>query len=88
MAMRIFAICIILVGATIAWSILGGTLLVRTNASDSSQAAQLGTLWGPEQSQCAPEFSYIEKKSVLILPLDASRIAVDLDLEPRRKGLL
>jgi hypothetical protein len=86
--MRIFAICIILVGATIAWSILGGTLLVRTNASDSSQAAQLGTLWGPEQSQCAPEFSYIEKKSVLILPLDASRIAVDLDLEPRRKGLL
>jgi hypothetical protein len=88
MAARIFAICIILVGATIAWSILGGTLLVRTNASDSAQVAQLGTLWGPEQSQCAPEFSYLVKKSSLNLPLDASRIAVNLDLEPRRKGLL
>jgi hypothetical protein len=35
--MRIFATCIILVGVTIAWTILGGTLLVRTNASDSAQ---------------------------------------------------
>jgi hypothetical protein len=88
MAARIFAICIILVGATIAWSILGGTLLVRTDASDSAQAAQLGALWGPQQNQCAPAFSYAIKGVDQPLPLDASRIAVKLDLEPRRKGLL
>jgi hypothetical protein len=86
--MRIFAISIILVGATIAWSILGGTLLVRTDASDSAQTAQLGNLWGPEQTQCAPWVSYIVKKDSLSLPLDASRIAVNIDLEPRQKGLL
>jgi len=88
MTRRIVSIFIILFGATIAWSILGGTLLVRTNASDDAQVAQLGSLWGPEQSQCAPTFSYVTKKIVQTLPLDASRVAVNLDLEPRQKGLL
>jgi inner membrane protein CreD len=92
MTKRIIAIFFILAGATIAWSILGGTLLVRTNASDDAQVAQLGTLWGPEQSQCAPTFSYLttylSKGIVQTLPLDASHIAVDLNLEPRQKGLL
>lgn len=88
MTRRIVSIFIILFGATIAWSILGGTLLVRTNASDDAQVAQLGALWGPEQSQCAPTFSYVTKKVVQILPLDASRVSVNLDLEPRQKGLL
>jgi hypothetical protein len=88
MTARIVAIFLILVGATIAWSILGGTLLVRTQASDTAQVAQLGTLWGPEQSQCAPAFSYEIKNVNQPIPLDASRIAVDLNLEPRRKGLL
>jgi len=88
MTKRIIAIFLILAGATIAWSILGGTLLVRTNASDDAQAAQLGALWGPEQSQCAPTFSSLTKGMAQSLPLDASRIAVDLNLEPRQKGLL
>jgi hypothetical protein len=88
MATRILAIFLILIGATVAWSILGGTLLVRTNASDSAQVAQLGTLWGPEQSQCAPQFSSVTKKVAQNLSLDASQIVVDLNLEPRQKGLL
>ena len=88
MARRIVAIFIVLLGATIAWSILGGTLLVRTNASDDAQAAQLGALWGPEQKQCEPQFSAFTKGNNWTLPLDASRIAVDLNLEPRQKGLL
>ncbi len=88
MARRIGAIVLILIGATIAWSILGGTLLVRTNASDDAQVAQLGALWGPEQKQCAPDFSTLSKRSIYALPLTASRIAVDLNLQPRQKGLL
>jgi hypothetical protein len=88
MTRRIVAIFIILFGATIAWSILGGTLLVRTSASDDAQTQQIGTLWGPEQSQCAPEFSSTFKGSTQPLPIYSSRISVVLDLEPRRKGLL
>jgi len=88
MAKRITSIFLILVGATIAWSILGATLLARTQDSDSSQTAQIGALWGPVQSQCAPEFTYLVDGAAQRLPLDSSRISVTLDLEPRRKGLL
>jgi hypothetical protein len=88
MTRRIVAIFIILTGATIAWSILGGTLVVRSAASDDAQTQQIGTLWGPVQSQCAPEFSSISKDLTQPLPIDSSRISVVLDLEPRRKGLL
>ncbi len=88
MTRRIVAIFIILTGATIAWSILGATLLYRTTASDDAQTQQIGTLWGPEQSQCAPEFLSPGIGSIEPIPIYSSRISVVVDLEPRRKGLL
>jgi hypothetical protein len=85
--LRILALVPIIVGATIAWEILYGTLLIRTEQSDSAQRATLGSLWGPEQSQCAPVFTTVAKRPQ-VLPIEASRVDVDLDLVQRKKGLL
>jgi hypothetical protein len=84
MILRILALAVIWVGASIAWGILGGTLLLRTHQSDTAQRAQLGSIWGPEQSQIAPTFTYSDQT---VAP-DASTVAVDLLLDQRRKGLL
>ncbi len=88
MVLRIVALLVILIGASIAWGILGTTLFVRTQQSDQAQRASLGSLWGPEQTQQAPVFSYSTKLADYNIPIDASRIAVDLGLDQRRKGLL
>jgi len=87
MVLRIVALIIIFVGASIAWGILGMTLFVRTQQSDETQRSALGSLWGPEQTQRAPVFSYSTKTGPCIIPIDASHIAVDLALDERRKGL-
>ena len=88
MVLRITALIVILIGASIAWGILETTLFVRTQQSDETQRAALGSLWGPEQTQQAPVFSYATKSRVHEIPIDASRITVDLALDQRRKGLL
>src|SRR3984893_7956805 len=88
MIVRIVALIVIFIGASLAWGILGTTLFVRTQQSDEAQRAALGSLWGPQQAQQAPVFSYSTKLGDFNIPIDASRIAVDLQLDQRRKGLL
>jgi len=84
--LRISALIVIWIGASLAWIVLGGTLLYRTHQSDGAQRAQLGSLWGPQQRQSAPSFMYT--RSWRTVAPDASTIAVDLQLDQRRKGLL
>jgi hypothetical protein len=88
MLIRIVALFVILVGATVAWGILGTTLLVRTQQADETQRIQLGSLWGPSLSQAAPEFGHPTKTGPRPIPIDASRVTVNLLLDQRRKGLL
>ena len=88
MILRILALILIWIGASAAWAVLGATLLVRTEQSDVAQRAQLGSLWGPEQSQCAPWFRYSSGRERRSVAPEASAIAVDLLLDQRRKGLL
>ena len=85
---RIAGLVLVFAGATVAWAILAGVLATRTAESDGTQQAQLGSLWGPEQTQTAPQFSSFRGRVRRDLPIDASRIAVALQLEQRRKGLL
>lgn len=97
MLKHLVGVTVVLIGATIAWFILGSTLVVRTQASDSAQRAGLAAEWGSEQRQTAPSFwlatRHLDKKGrpivdqTLISPA-ASRIYVDLALDPRQKGLL
>ncbi len=88
MIVRIVAVIVIFLGATVAWEILGLTLLSRTEQADEVQRSQLGSLWGPEQTQSAPTITSVTKTAVCVIPLDASRINVDLALDQRLKGLL
>src|ERR1700723_3634803 len=97
MLLRLVGIGLVLVAATIGWLILGATIGVRTEASDVAQREQLAAIWGAEQAQPAPGFTYesdhVDKKGRQIVePRTAapasSRVDVDLQLDPRQKGLL
>lgn len=84
------AIAAIFFGATLAWMVLGTTLVARTDASDSSQQGRLSAQWGSSQTQDAPHVrtrAAIPSKGAPV-PIRSSRIGVGLQLEQRRKGLL
>ena len=98
MLKQLAGVTVVLVGATIAWFILGATIAVRTQGSDGPQREQLAAQWGAEQRQTAPCFwlavrrvdmtkrqPYFEQTAVAP---SSSRIDVDLALDPRQKGLL
>jgi Inner membrane protein CreD len=83
------AIALIFLCSAAAWTVLGSTLLTRTAASDDSQSSRLSAQWGSSQEQAAPTVSSpLRGKARLSLPIAASRIDVDLNLEQRQKGLL
>ncbi|HEX3462689.1 MAG TPA: inner membrane CreD family protein [Candidatus Elarobacter sp.] len=86
------AIFLIVAAAAAGWFVLGGTLVVRTDQSDTAQRAALAAQWGTALEQSQPSFTLQTRhgKSVTDFDLDpaSSRIAVDLALDLRRKGLL
>ena len=102
MLKRLIAITFIFCSASIAWMILGATLVQRTDASDSRQREKLTSQWGSAQTQTSPQISarvavdtYNRDKrrvergyETVGLPLRGSQIDVKLDLEQRRDGLL
>lgn len=87
MAWRLAGLIAIYLGAASAWAILSGVLIVRTQQSNDEQQAQLGSLWGPQQTQTAPRFCVRARGIGQDVPIEASQIGVDLNLEQRRKGL-
>lgn len=97
MVNRLVGIAFVLVAATIGWLILGATIGIRSAASDHAQREQLAAIWGAEQAQSAPSFTYettrIDKHrhaTIVVAPAApaSSHIGVDLALDPRQKGLL
>jgi hypothetical protein len=86
---HVAALAVIFLGASLAWFVLGGTLVQRTDASDSGQQAQLSGQWGTPQVQNAPEvFADLGPRKRVTVPIRSSTIDVGLNLEQRRKGLL
>ncbi|HKR21703.1 MAG TPA: inner membrane CreD family protein [Pyrinomonadaceae bacterium] len=108
MTARIIAIVFIFVLTSIAWGILGGTILSRTYDSSASSSSKVESTWGTQQNQAPPTALFItrtpKKEEVIeggvkitkttfeetktILPLESSKIDVNLNLEHRQKGLL
>lgn len=86
MTKHLGALALLFVGASIAWLILGGTLVQRTVDSDTQQRANLSGQWGSSQTQEAPKVNAYG--TGVSIPLSSSRITVALNLEQRRKGLL
>lgn len=92
--LRLIGIIFIFVCVTIAWSILGASITMRTNSGYAQLNRQVEDLWGSEHYQKAPavEVRTIQKTGYASTPapveLESSNIQVDLRLQHRRKGLL
>ena len=110
---RLLAIALIYVCATVAWGVLGGSLVARTGEYDGRLAKEVALLWGGTHVQVAPE-AWVERPHVTTgqvqerdrdgnlvtrevttrdvvngpIPLDSSRVQVQLHLDQRKKGLL
>jgi hypothetical protein len=91
-AKYLFGIFVVVAAATAGWFILGATLVVRTDASDSAQREALGALWGSALEQEAPSFDTTDSAGTTIrvprVEPTATRVDVALALDLRRKGLL
>jgi hypothetical protein len=87
--LRLFAIFLIFCLATVAWMVLGTSVVVRTQDMGGELKGDVSGLWGTPQSQQAPTFLIGGKgSSVRQLDLTKSRISADFESTPRQKGLL
>ncbi len=93
---RLIGIIFIFICTTIAWTILGTSIMIRTDSGYTQLNRQVEDLWGSEHFQKAPSivFKTVEKNGVyekeITTPaeLESSNIQVSFQLEHRRKGLL
>jgi hypothetical protein len=85
---RLIAIVFIFVCVTVGWMILGSTVQMRTNDGYELLSEQVSDLWGSEQLQRAPSIAVSPEVKGEGLQPASSHVQVDLNLEPRRKGLL
>lgn len=90
---RLIGIIFIFICTTIAWSILGASITMRTNSGYAQLNQQVEDLWGSEHQQRAPtvELKPIEKiaySNITPVELESSDVKVDFRLQHRRKGLL
>jgi inner membrane protein involved in colicin E2 resistance len=108
MTKRIVAIIFIFFITSIAWAILGGTILTRTYDSGAVSGERVESTWGTEHNQAPPSAFFkvytqrptdviengvvvkriVTDENVVNLPLESSKIDVNLDLGHRQKGLL
>lgn len=93
---RLIGIIFIFVCTTIAWAILGASIMVRTNSGYTQLNWQVEDLWGSAHYQRAPtvtlKTTHVEgnKEVEVITPveLESSNIQVNFHLQHRQKGLL
>ena len=93
---RLLGIIFIFICTTIAWGILGASIMVRTDSGYAQLNRQVEDLWGSEHFQKAPTVTLKtiqkdgdkEKEVITPVELESSNIQVGFQLEHRRKGLL
>src|SRR5262245_1382128 len=61
---RLFAIGFIYLCTTVAWFILGGTVVARTGEQDGELRGEVTRLWGGEHVQAAPDAWWEERREV------------------------
>lgn len=83
---KMIAIALIFMVAVVAWMVLGGSVVLRTDSADSRLSGQVGGLWGERQVQSVPTFTGVTGGTAL--QLAGSDIAARFKLDDRRKGLL
>ena len=93
---RLLGIIFIFICTTIAWGILGASIMVRTDSGYAQLNRQVEDLWGSEHFQKAPTVTLKtiqkdgdkEKEVITPVELESSNIQVGFQLQHRRKGLL
>ena len=86
---RLVAIIVIFAGVSVAWAILGTSIIGRTRSGYDTLGEQVEELWGAAHVQEAPtEVLSAPKQADWQVGLASSEIDVQLQLEHRRKGLL
>jgi hypothetical protein len=93
---RLIGIIFIFFCTSVAWAILGTSIIERTNSGYTELNQQVEGLWGSEHYQKAPTVTLKtiqkegdkEKEVITPIELESSNVQVDLGLEHRRKGLL
>ena len=93
---RLIGIIFIFFCTSVAWAILGTSIMARTNSGYTQLNRQVEDLWGSEHYQKAPTITLKtiqkegdrEKEVITPVELESSNVQVDLQLEHRRKGLL
>lgn len=89
MLKRLLALAFIFACTTVAWMILGGTLVARTSDSDAQQREKLDAQWGSNQTQWTPEVvAHARRNKTIPIALASSRVNVLLNLDQRQDGLL
>ena len=58
MIKRLLAVAFIFICTSVAWGILGGTIIGRTNSSDDRLRSRVQSVWGIAQTQRAPFAEY------------------------------
>ncbi len=90
--LRLFAVFLILVLASVAWMVLGASNLVRTDDATMSTTAKVAGLYGSPQEQRAPSFTYRASEGTRTvsgaLDVTSTDITTAFQLDQRQKGLL
>src|SRR5262249_11783032 len=102
--LRLAAILFIYCCSAVAWVVLGSTVLQRTRQFDYQLQQEVERLWGGRHRQIAPDATLYRPRTVserikgrlvtrteydqVPLPLESSRVGVELLLDQRQKGLL
>jgi hypothetical protein len=90
--LRLFAVFLIFVLASVAWMVLGASNLVRTDDAGTTGTAKVAGLYGTPQTQMAPTFSFRAREGTATatgaLDPTSSKIVASFQLDQRQKGLL
>jgi hypothetical protein len=88
---RILAIALITLCTAVAWFILGSALTLRTAESSGQMGNEVTDVWGPIMDQAHPSAFYLSPtgaRGKVVLQPTKSRVAVNLDYDPKKRGLL
>lgn len=90
--LRLLAIIVIFAAASIAWMILGGTVVYRTESLDQKLSQEVASLWGPKvlvqpSPYASPDANGGRAQALALAPA-SSEVKADIKHAPRYKGLL
>ncbi|MEW5977907.1 MAG: inner membrane CreD family protein [Acidobacteriota bacterium] len=79
MLKRLIAIAFIYLCTTVAWAVLGSTVLFRTTSQDNKLKGEVGQLWGSKQVQRAPIVYYETQREVETKKIEGDKVVSNIE---------